>query len=525
VNVTCWGEVLITDGWSFGPKQHAISVFYQQAGDHQRRAVALARRFDAMKRPEKTLAFPFALEGSRRIRARELVLNPPASDQLRAHTASSKDRREAMLMLAWYGWPYSRGTVLRPELPGVDLKGSHRRVWDMETGNLLNDGDRVKVPAAPVTMFRALYARTADRPAPPRPDGLCLGLSFDRGLKPDLGGGLLTEHGNGECRGNALQVRAGGGSAEYGVVPSWFSGTIEFDLTVKRAGAEPLALVRCRHHMDTTLSLVQKKGRPGLLLQSVEHNGKKAYWKFSEIAPIPDAEPERRETWVGLPTDGKAHRVVLAWEQGQYRIFVDGKLEGILAKPAVMRWRDDTLFEPGLILGAAGDAGRGGEASIDSVFVYDWSFRDQDAKTRTAATGFEPLARPTGQKPSLWLWGEKPGEGQVLAVNFRRCDNGVRTMNVKATLFEKTKTDGRRRLSTGSTKPYRGVGNILFEYEPEAEMATEATLEKTEEIEGLDELMQPEKVYILVVKSGAAGKDPPALDFEFTFGERAINHW
>ncbi|MDP6357832.1 MAG: hypothetical protein QF473_22140, partial [Planctomycetota bacterium] len=261
-----WGETLMVDGWQYGRKQWSISEHYRQAGAKQRRVIALARRFGLVQNPRGLLPLPYALEKARQLNAADLVLDPPGSPHLRAFTASSKDLQEAVLMLAWYGWHLAAGTELRPDLPGVALAGKRFNVWDLETGNLLNSSTSVQVPGAPATGFRALYIRVADRMPRQRPAGVALAVSFDRGLSPDLGGGLLGKNGDASLvdgkAGRALRIRSGGGIAQYGVIPSWFSGTLEFDLSVKTVDDTPLPLVKFSHHMDTSLQLARTKGAP-----------------------------------------------------------------------------------------------------------------------------------------------------------------------------------------------------------------------------------------------------------------------
>jgi len=527
VNQLVWGEAFITDAWSPGsPNQDAIIEFWNHAGATLRRTAALARRFTDLREDIDLLPLSYPFEKGRRIDTGALVADPPASDQLRAATASSADRREAMLMLAWYGWPYSPGTTLKASLPGVDLAGEHRRVWDVASGRLLSSGDRVHVPAAPVEMFRSLYVRSAETPAPERPEGLMLNLTFDRGLVPDSGEDLLTDHGDATlgsgAHGRALEVRSGAGTASYGVVPNWLAGTLEFDLHVRDAAGEPLTLLRFQHHMETNLALVEHEGKPALRLRSYERAGEKAYWKFETLSPIYGQSPELREKIVPLPEGGPWHHVTLVWESGLFRLYVDGERLGLLADaPAMARPRDASLFEPGLVLGA-GEAG-GGKAQLDSVALYDWSFGEAHATGRGVGAGREPLAKPDDLLPSVWLWGHKPEAVKYATVNFRGLSGGERIQRTKLTLFEKTE-DGLRRLIEGKMPAWRGTASLLLEYEPEAAMEISVEEPEEEEMGVLSDLVTSTKEYVLRVQSNHQ-RHRRDIPLRFGMDDKPLRHW
>jgi hypothetical protein len=354
VNEICWGEILVSDGWSMGLKQRAILEHYRHANDKLRLVTAFARRFDLIdkKYGHEYLPLPYSVQNAELLSVADLAVHPGANSQLRPHVAYSTDRTEAALLLAWYGWPYSGPTELRGELPGVDLKGSHRHVWDIETGQLLNTPEgRIHVPAAPATMFRALRVVGSDAEPKAAPEGVALAVSFDDGPAPDMGGGMLAEYGQTEAAngasGKALLVQPGNEAASYGLVPSWFAGSAEFDLQVKETGPSPTPLLRMRHHMDTTLWLVVDNGAPALKLETYERKPEAPGYHKSGYAPITvegehnkEHQPPRILTAsADLPADGRWHRIVVAWEIGQYRVYVDGKRSILLAQPAILRWR------------------------------------------------------------------------------------------------------------------------------------------------------------------------------------------
>lgn len=544
IHEICWGEILMTDlGW--GPKQKAIAEFYRHGNAKLRRTLSLAHRFGVLEGQSTPTSLSNVMRETARIPASEIVADPPGSPQLRVHTVSSPDRKEAALFLAWYGWPLSPPAHLRADLPGVELEGQHRRVWDLETGNLLNRTDGVHVPEAPASAWRALLVRSTDEPPSPLPPGVAMRVSFDRGLAPDAGGGLLTEHGDAKltdgATGRALAVGSGG-EARYGAVPSWYSGTLEFKLKVAKAGEKPLPLVRFEHHMDASLTLVSRAGKPALRLQSSERNAIRGYQVSEGWSPAHGEEKgygsgtpthELREAVAPLPDNGDWHAVTLAWEAGQYNIFVNGEPAGTLSKLAMPRYRDGTILEPGLIFGGTQTAADG-SAAIDDVTLYDWCLRKEDANGRTVAASDAPATRPEPMAPSVWLWGDTPDTAKAVTVNARRSINGRRTKNIRATLFEKK--DGElRKLSSGGTQAYRGLAMIVLEYEPEAGMESDvdAALHADEAgdhalaAEGMTELVLANKEFVLKVVATAAGENPPEREITFEFGldKKGFRQW
>jgi hypothetical protein len=530
INEVCWGEILVTDGWGRGLKQRSIREHYQHASDIMRRTTAFARRFGLIEHQGEELPLPYALRNARQIPAEGLALNASEHDQLRPHTASSPDRREAALMLGWYGWPYPGSVDLKGDLPGVDVRGRHRHAWDLETGKLLNTPDgRIHVPAAPVTMFRSLYVRGENSAPKAPPEGVNLAISFDQGTEPDLGGGLIEDPGRasltGGASGRALRVGSGAEALSYGAVPSWFSGSVEFDLRVEQAGG-PMPLLRMKRHMDTTLWLAERNGKPALKLETYERNAEPPGYQKSGFAPktkegrrerVP-ATPERRTAWVPLPQDRDWHRITLVWEVGQYRLYVDGQREAMLAKTAVLRWRDGSVLQPGLLIGGQGGGGR---AAIDSLVLYDWAPSDSQVKGRTSKLGLSPLQRADQMQPSVYLWGTKPEETERVSVNFRRFHNGLRCMGVSASLYKVLDGGGRQKLAAGNARAYRGTASIVLEFEPEAPPVGSRNLdlkEQQDEFEGLDELMRDATKYVLEVTANAAGENPPKREITFVYG-------
>lgn len=533
INEAVWGEIFAADGFGFGMNQEAIVDFNDQARDAMRRVSALARRYGTLRSDLEVLPFPYALESGKRVPTAGLVADPPGSRQLRMVTATSPDRREAMLLLAWYGWPFADGTALQPTLPGVELAGAHRRVWDIESGMLLSRNGRVEVPSSPAEMLRALIVRTAESPAPELPEGLMLALSFDHGLAPDHGEDLLREHGEAVlapgAQGRSLLVRGGGGTASYGVIPDWTGGTLEFDLKVDQAGPEPLHLVRFRHYMDTSLALVTHQGRAALRLQSHEREAHQAHWQFTTLSPVP-GPAQLRETIIPLPAGEDWRHVVLAWDAGLFRLYLDGAPAGILApRPAMERWRDGSLLEPGLIFGD--NAAGGGQARIDAAALYNWSFGAGHAAGRGVGAGRDPLPLPPDLPPAVWMWGKQPGAVDRVAVNWRRVPNGVRARDVQAVLYEKT-AGGLVRMRRGNASAWLGTAVVWVHQDEEAVLAGSDALSLAPRggadlLADFGDILAATKDYVLEVRTTAVGPAPEPYRIPLTFDLDAapVQYW
>ena len=285
--------------------------------------------------------------------------------------------------------------------------------------------------------------------------------------------------------------------------------------------------------MDASLSLVAHEDKPAIKFQSTERNAIRGYQVSEGWSPAHGEEQgygsgtpaeELREVIVPLPDDDQWHNIILAWEAGQYRIFVDGSESGTLSKLAMTRYRDGSILEPGLIFGGAPTTATGA-AAVDDIMLYDWCLRAEDANGRTVADSASPVARPEQMPPTVWLWGESPDKADAVTVNCRRSFNGRRTSHIQATLFENN--DGQlRKLSTGRTEAYRGLAMIHLEYEPEAglesdvDMAIDASEEQrmTLESKELQQLMLATQKYVLKVSAGAAGTNPPEREINFVFG-------
>ncbi len=521
------GLIFIAQGWSWSTTSEATIEFYNQARAHQQRATTLGRRFVKIDNPGDARPLFESVANARPIHPDRIVSNPPAAERIRLRTASDADGRQAMLTAIWHGNPHSPPMNLKPDLPGVDLAGPHKLAFDIASGDLISDSQAVRVPAAPITGFRPMLVRSSDTPPPgPRPHGLRLALSFDRGLAPDLGGGLLADHGDAprtdSPHGKALKLSPGGGIAQYGVVPNWFAGTLEFNLRAHASGKGSLPLVRFQHHMQTALTLTRVDGKPVLQLDTYERDVQKMYWRDEGLAPAPDAStpPSLRQLNIPLPDDDKWHHVVLVWDTGQYVVYIDGQQAGMLAKPAMYRWRDGTILQPGLVFGGGEKIDTPITAQIDSAMLYNWNFDHEQAAGRRKVVAIDPLVRPEDAAPSIWIWGKDAKTTKYAAVNLRRWPGGESAHGVKVELFEKLAGGGMQKLSEGSASPCRGVAVMQLEYEPEAPPAQNMPLQ-SDDGPDLGDLGKAVQTFVLKVTGRQPGEDPPVRQIEFQYDPAA----
>jgi len=523
-----WGEILGMSASHWSDNSEALLEVYKEAGAAQRRATAVAKRFGVIDRPEDQLALSFAIRDARPLTTNHIVADPPASSQMRAFAAVDDERREALVMIGFLGYPHAPGVTLKPDLPGLGLDGDSFEVWDVESGDLISDGEAIRVPADPVTGFHLLRVRATDRTPTSRPAGLRLAASFDRGgLDPDQGGGLIDDHGDAAVDAGAMQLRPGAGVARYGVVPDWEDGTLEFDLRVRKAGDDPMPLATLAHYMDTRLELVRRNGRPALRLITMERGFLKT-GREESLGLMPDVEKGHvaREAVAELPAGDGWRHVTLAWEVGQYRLFIDGKLAATISAPAAVRWRDGTVYEPGLIFG--GKAGGDAHAEVDSVMLYDWAFDDLHAAKRRGRVGLDAVEMPVRPRPTVWLWGEKPEKVERVAVNARSVEGGERAVRISAELFEKTDA-GLRKLSGKGVAAHNGSGTVLMDYDPKAPPAGDMDLQagQDDDDDPFGELgaMVDETVYVLRVKVRIVGAPNVEEDIEFKFDGNKSRRW
>jgi hypothetical protein len=541
VRETAWGEILAINSWGFDPnKGYGLREIYAKAERKQARFSKLARRFGVLEAAKDVVPLSYAIANAKYLNPLALVKERMRHHkQLRAFTASNADKSEAMFMLQWAGWPNSPDEMLKSNLVGVEVEGKYKHVWDIRTGDLISSTEGVHVPADPIYGLRGMIVRGSDKPLPsPRPDGVRMTASFNNGLKPDSGAGLLTDNGDAELTDgmDGKGIRLGKGQAKYSTTPQWFSGTIELDLKVDSHDGEPVPVLRMQHQMDAGLELVQKDGQTMLRFYTYERPGHGYFISWTDprfIMTHNKQKPVLREKFVPLPdNDHEWHHIVLAWEVGQYRMFVDGKLSMTINNLEGMLERDHTILEPGLIVGGEHDGQV--SASVDSLRVYDWSFSDAIAKQQKAPDGMRIVAKPSYEKPSVYMWGSRPDKIEKIAINWRKAENGLRARRFFFELSEES-DNGWVQVCKGTGHPRFGVSTFFTEEEPGVEDLpidevdlTEKDSEKTEELMGIDEsLMTVGKKYRILLKANTLGEAPPEHEIIFEFGadKKAFRYW
>lgn len=338
---------------------------------------------------------------------------------------------------------------------GLGLEHPHVQAWNAETGASLQVGASIEIETTPLG-FACLWLEGRPAPQAPRPRGVLLGLSFDRGVEADFGGGLLPVAGvaseqttapgrDGAC----LRIGAGAPSVAYPVVPSWSAGSVQFDLRAAVA-PRPQPLLQLKHHLDLTLALVAKEKGPQLVLvtQELPFQDPLLATHYAGSARL---TPEARRLQVGLPPAGQWCRVVLTWQAGRYALYVDGKRRGVLQTPAAPRLRDAAAPACGLVLGG-GEQKRGRESNLDSLLLYAWALTGEEVARLQGRSALDALPCPTGPG-RLAAWAQKAGdEAYVVGAAFTTHAQRDRVNRVRFTLREGDSARG-----TLVTWPWQGV--------------------------------------------------------------------
>jgi hypothetical protein len=293
-------------------------------------------------------------------------------------------------------------------------------LWNAESGTSLREDGQWRL-GVPPQGFACVWAEGRDQPQPDRPPGVLLGVSFDRGMEADCGGGLLpVATTSGVALPAPVAGRVGLGLAvgpaiaapAYPVVPSWAEGAVQFDLKMERAVKRPLTLLRLEHHLDCELQLVARDDAPGLLLTARETplvlpvpaaayaSGNPAAVTKTVFAKLPAA---RSDAW---------RRIVLTWQAGRYRLYCDGKEIAALLDPAAPRLRDAQAPVRGVQFGDGAGHGSGGGAVMDSAWVYTWALSAMDVKAAQDAVAPASVA-PAGGGEAFTVWHDAAAREQL----------------------------------------------------------------------------------------------------------------
>lgn len=410
----------------------------------------------------------------------------------------NRKRNRAMLYLSYPNLDQSARTEVKGRFDKLDLGKPNNHAWHAETGVSVRIEDKMFLDHVPDD-FGAIWIEGHDAPQKPRPDGAILGVSFDKNLEADFGGGFrAVEFSGAEAdpepvaghTGHALPIGPGIKAVGYSVVPSWIAGSLEMRVRVDEVGEAPLQLVVLRHHLETSLSLVRTEGGSPAVLVITREQPLKAdptAWAyaignqgqtFEKLLPVPEL------------VNGKWHMLSLSWQSGQYQVYWEGKMLGELSRAVGPRLRDTTAPASGVWLGD----GRGetsGKASIDSVIVYDWGLAERDLATRKDAVALTPIKRPpTLTDFGAWGFIKDPQNISVVA-NFRSHENFGVIVAVECEVFAKGNL--KQSLAKTTLYPWQGFGwgSLSFTELPKISQALDLKIEDApEEDDDLAELSE-----------------------------------
>ncbi|MBI2192199.1 MAG: hypothetical protein HYU36_09460 [Planctomycetes bacterium] len=375
-------------------------------------------------------------------------------------------RRQALLYLFSHGATASR-FVLAGGFDSLGLGAPHAQAWNAETGVSLRVDASLVLDKAPEDTA-IVWVRGTDAPQKPRPDGVILGVCFDSDFEPDFGGGMVPvtcQEGKPQPErvpgrsGRAIAVGHEESAVGYPVVPSWVCGSVEFDLQMPAALPRPLRLLALRHHLELSVSCGRAAGRPSLLLASSEViPGEKLF--YGQGLP-PTEERVLAAPLPGTARPGSWTHVVLAWRSGVYDLYADGERVGRLFAPAAARLRDAAAPAFGVWIGD-GNGGADGDharAAIDSLRVYDWAFRPEDAARAAARTPAPPAARPDREDSfpvRIWSTPGKDFTHYLLGIHLAQHRQWEVVSSVRFTLFDVRNPESA--LGRAELQPWFGTG-------------------------------------------------------------------
>ncbi|MDP6357833.1 MAG: hypothetical protein QF473_22145, partial [Planctomycetota bacterium] len=456
---SAWGEVLM---WNADTSSAEVQSLYRAARAKQKRVEAVARAVGILPEdPEAPLtALSLVWRRGQSLDPTRIVMDRPVPPSLRLRVAHGPERKQALLMLAWPGGA-GRRVRLRPALPGIDLAGEFRNVWQLPTGALIDHPEGIDVEADPTTGLRVLLVRSAENNSAPRPPGVLLGADFNNTPAPTLGRPLppLTSKEpaprSAKTRGAALHLD-GRGVARFNVVPDWSLGTAEFDLKFSVPIRKRLPVLSFAHHLDLSLALEERGGKPGLVMQArdtllVQRKG----------APA-GTQSEMREAF-GPLAGGGWHRVVIVWDLGQYRLYANGKQIAAIEGAVSIRRRDGAIMKSGVSLGGESRGAAGG-AQVDNFIVYDWAFAPEQATARKRTDQLQPLKHNARRVPTMWVWGSFPKK-VIVGVNARGLRRWSELETIRITLYERLQF-GRRKLGHADVGVKDGMALAAIPYKP-----------------------------------------------------------
>ena len=503
-----WGDVLM---WNANTSPTDIlSLVEPSQAMHERVTQAAATLGIADWKPgDPLLPVSLVWQKGDPVQTSKLIAGKRAPDRLHARIAYSPDRRRGLLMLAW---PTGGGETvkLNPQLPGVQLAGEHTKMWDLETGAMPPADEPFVVRPDPLARFNVLLVEAADAAPNVPPEGVALGVSFDESTAPDLGEAMPPRPAKlPPVSGGALPLA--GRELAYNLIPSWYEGTIEFDLRIAKS-ADGLRLVRLRHHLNLDLTLAERQGKPGVLLTARDRH-------------LRTGGIETREGFAPLPA--REVHVVLTWEIGQYRLYVDGTMAASVAGPVALGRRDGAVMTPGLVLGDA--EARGAKAALDSLLVYDWSLPREQATARRGNRGLNPAEKAPKKRIVAWTWGAFPKKVSV-GLNARAVEGYPRVEKFAVGLFERVPV-GQKHIGNAELGVFGGMATGSIRFNPNGEIradsappevrfddADEPGMDMGMELDGLaGELeMDTGTTYILeiVPLPKDAGVKPRTIEFE-----------
>ena len=530
-----WGEVLM---WDAAADPAEVRSIYGAASAKQKRVEAIARAVGVLPAaPEAPLtALSLVWRLGQTLDPAGIVTDRPVPPRLRLRLAYGPKRQRALLMLAWPGG-MGRRVRLKPSLPGIDLVGAVRNVWQLPTGALLDNSAGIDVESDPAAGIRVLLLQGGDEKRAARPPGVLIGADFNHSVAPVLGRPppLFTQADPAvkpaKTKGAALQLD-GHSAARFNVVPDWSEGTAEFDLKISLPIRRPLPVLTIGRHLDLALALEERGGKPGLALQARDTG-----LEPREAAPA-GTQTEMRKAFGPLPGGGdRWHRIVLVWDLGQYRLYANGKQIAAIEGAVRLRRRDGTVLKPGVVLGGGSDNVAAG-TQLDNFVVYEWAFPPEAAASRQRTDRLQPLVRQNRRAPTVWVWGSFPKK-VVVGVNARGVRRWAGMEAARITLYER-RPFGRRQLGQADVGLQGGVALAAIPYKPGKGIEAGAAaggdgggdsrpdtpgLLKTDDLDDIDDLADELDVgqpYSIVVQPLPETKSAPARSVNLTAAKEGV---